>query len=216
MARFTRAGLPAGDATELAALLEHCGREADKGVRVRVLGTLLVLAPDDDIAALCALVVLRPVLARMAYLLAGRGMDREDAEAEVVAVAIAVLKGGPESHEERPLGSVVDAIWCVVRRSAGLRRQSLPVVALTEDFDRAAPEIDPLGRCPALLAAAVARGVLTPRAAVVIAQSRMDERPLDEIAASLARPYAAVRLERWRAEAALRSFALSYGAEESE
>ena len=215
MARFARAGLPDGDATELAALLEHCGRDADKGVRARVLRTLLVLAPDDNIAALCAIVVLRPVLGRLVHLIAGRGIDREDAEAEVVAVAFAVLKGGAESDGARPLGSVVDAIWCGVRRSSGLRRQSLRVVALTEDFDRAAPEIDPLGRCPALLAAAVARGVLTPRAAVVIAQSRMDERPLDEIAAALARPYAAVRLERWRAEAALRSFALSYCAEES-
>ena len=67
---------------------------------------------------------------------------------------------------------------------------------------------DPLERWPGLLAAAVARGVLTPRQVVLIAQTRMEGRPLSEVAAALGRPYDAVRMERGRAEAALRQFAL--------
>jgi DNA-directed RNA polymerase specialized sigma24 family protein len=65
------------------------------------------------------------------------------------------------------------------------------------------------------LAAAVARGVLTPRQVVVIAQTRMEGRPLAEVARSLGRGYDAVQKDRLRAEAALRVFALSYCAPES-
>jgi len=90
------------------------------------------------------------------------------------------------------------------------------VVALAEDANLSAPELDPLERWPGLLPAAVARGVLTPRQVVVIAQTRMDERPLAEVARSLGRGYDAVQKERRRAEAALRVFASTYCSSESE
>jgi DNA-directed RNA polymerase specialized sigma24 family protein len=60
------------------------------------------------------------------------------------------------------------------------------------------------------LATAVAKGVLTPRQVVLIAQTRMEGRSLREVAASIGRPYDAARMERSRAEAALRQFAASY------
>ena len=87
---------------------------------------------------------------------------------------------------------------------------------MPDDFDRAAPEVDRLERWPGLLAAAVARGVLTPRQVVLIAQTRMEQRPLREVAVALGRPYDAVRKERRRAEAALRQFALTYFSSEEE
>ena len=107
--------------------------------------------------------------------------------------------------------ALVNAIWTEVRRSAGLRRRGqLEIVPLDDDFDRPAPTVDPLERWPGLLAGAVARGVLTPRQVVLIAQTRMEGRPLSEVATALGRPYDAVRKERRRAEAALRQFALAY------
>jgi hypothetical protein len=51
---------------------------------------------------------------------------------------------------------------------------------------------------------------------VVIAQTRMDGRPLVEVAAALGRTYDSLRMERARAEAALREFALSCFASEEE
>jgi hypothetical protein len=82
---------------------------------------------------------------------------------------------------------------------------------LEAEGDLAVPTVEPLERRPGLLASAVAAGVLTPRQVVIVAQSRMEERPLAEVARTLGRPYGAVRKERLRAECALRAFALSYG-----
>ena len=78
------------------------------------------------------------------------------------------------------------------------------------------PETDRLERWPGLLAAAVAAGVLTPRQVVVVAQTRIEGRPLRRGGRSaLGRPYGAVRKERQRAEAALRTFARSLRLRES-
>ena len=67
---------------------------------------------------------------------------------------------------------------------------------------------------PTLLAAAVAAGVLTPRHVVLIARTRIEGVPLAEVAQTLGRPYDAVRMERRRAEAALRTFVRRYESEE--
>ncbi len=64
-----------------------------------------------------------------------------------------------------------------------------------------------------LLAAAVAAGVLTPRHVVLIARTRIVGVRLAEVAQALGRPYDAVRMERGRAEAALRTFVRRYESE---
>ena len=77
------------------------------------------------------------------------------------------------------------------------------------DFDAPGPEVDPLERWPGLLAAAVARGA-HPEPGGGDRPTRMEGRPLTEVARALGRPYDAVRKERRRAETALRAFALGY------
>jgi DNA-directed RNA polymerase specialized sigma24 family protein len=94
----------------------------------------------------------------------------------------------------------------------------LPAERLPEDFDlviddSAQAEPDWPGRSPALLAAAVAAGVLTPREVVLIARTRIEGRTVREVAQILGRPYVAAKKERQRAEAALRLFLGRYGAE---
>jgi hypothetical protein len=71
------------------------------------------------------------------------------------------------------------------------------------------------GRPPALLAAAVAAGVLTPREVVLIARTRIEGRTLRQVAKSLGRPYEAAKKERQRAEAALRTFVWRYDSDGS-
>lgn len=216
--RFAAAGLDIADAGTLSDLVRQCEGPGRRARRTEVVETLLTLAPHDEAAALCALVSLGPELARISRILAHGVVDHEEAESEVVSVAWQVVARPLTSGRPRPgLGRVRNAVWTETRRSAGLRRRGgFDLVALPEGLDPVAPDVDPLERWPGLLAAAVARGVLTPRQVVIIAQSRMEERPLTEIAVALGRPYDAVCQERWRAESALRTFARSYFSVESE
>ena len=57
--------------------------------------------------------------------------------------------------------------------------------------------------------------MLTPSDVVLIVRTRVEGEPLAEVAQALGRPYDAVRMERRRAEAALRTFARRYVSEGS-
>jgi hypothetical protein len=218
MGRFTRAGLAVEPASDLSTWVHLCGGPGGAQRRAHLLEGLVALSPGDETAALCVLVALRPELKRMARLLARGPLDLEEAESEMVAIAWQVVtRPGADRPSPTSTGSLVNAIWTETRRSAGLRRRhQVDVIALAEGLDLAGPESDPLERWPGLLATAVARGVLTPRQVVIIARTRMDQRPLTEVAAELGRPYDAVCQERWRAEAELRKFALAYISGDSE
>ncbi len=216
--RFAAARLDVADAGTLFDLVRQCEEPGRPARRTEVVETFVTLAPHDEIAALCALVSLGPELARISRVLAHGAVDLDEAESEVVSVAWQVVARPPASGRRRPgVRDVCNAVWTETRRTAGLRRRGgLDLVALPEGFDPVAPDVDPLERWPGFLAAAVAGGVLTPRQVVIIAQSRMEERPLTEIAVALGRPYDAVCQERWRAESALRKFTLAYFNVESE
>jgi DNA-directed RNA polymerase specialized sigma24 family protein len=97
-----------------------------------------------------------------------------------------------------------------------MRRQcSLEAEPLPQGFDMAEPERNVHSSPAPLLAAAVVAGVLSPREVVLVARTRLEGRPLSEVARSLGRPYDAVRKERRRAEAALATFVERYDAEGS-
>ena len=131
-----------------------------------------------------------------------------DAEADALAAAWEVVtRRPPPGRWERG-----DAIWNQARRVSRMRRRArLEAEPLPEDFDLVAddaePEPDWLERSPGLLAAAVAAGVLSPRRGRADRPDPDGGRPLAEVARALGRPYDAVRKERRRAEAALRTFA---------
>ena len=217
MARFSAAGLNRESAQDLSVLVSQRGRAVGRIKRARIVEVLAPLAPADDVASPCVVVALRPELIRMTRRSTRELVDPEDTEADVVAVAWEVVIKGPEGASE-PLrhAALVNAIWTEIRRSSGLRRGQLDVVPLDDNFDQPAPLDDPLEHWPGLLASAVARGVLTPRQVVVIAQTRMEGRPLIEVATAFGRTYDSLRMERARAEAALRHFALAYVAPEEQ
>jgi DNA-directed RNA polymerase specialized sigma24 family protein len=210
MTRFSAAGLSQESVRDLTALGDQQGRALPRMRRVRIVDVLTPLAPSDEVAGLCTVVALRPELLRITRRSSRALVDPEDTEANVVATAWELVRtgsvGGPEPFRHATL---VNAIWTQVRDSAGLRRGQLETVPLDHDFDRPAPPDDRLERWPGLLASAVARGMLTPRQVVLIAQTRMEGRPLIEVAVALGRTYDSLRIERARAEAALRQFALS-------
>ena len=213
--RFASAGLDLAGAHDLTALVRQCGPPCDRPRRSEIIGALVALAPCDRLAAQCVVAVLQPELTRMARLLARGPLDAEETGSEMVAIGLEVVTRGqcrrPGLAEP---DTVVDAIWTEARRSAGLRRRGLIVVVpLFAELEVAAGDADPLERWPGFLAAAVAHGVLTPRQVVVIAQSRMEGRPLTEVARTLGRPWGAVYQERRRGEEALRRFAVNYWAD---
>jgi hypothetical protein len=138
-----------------------------------------------------------------------------DAEIDTLAAAWEVVtRRPPPGRWERG-----DAIWNLARRVTGMRRggtvgvEPLPEVSELACDDAAG--LEGLGWSSALLPAAVAAGVLTSREVVVIARTRIEGRPLREVAAALGRPYDAARMERRRAEAALRTFLTRYDSGES-
>jgi hypothetical protein len=215
--RLSEFGLDLGGAVHLATLVRQCQGVGSGPRRTQVLHSLLALTPPDELDALCVLVVLQPELRWISRNLARDASDLEDAESEVVAVgwSLVMEPRSPGQCGSDPR-SLVNAVWTEVRRTAGLRRRGgLDLVHLTHDLDFPASEADPFERWPGLLAAAVAHGVLTPRQVVVIARSRMDQRSLKEVAVEVGRPYDAVCQERWRAERALRKFALAFVSSES-
>jgi hypothetical protein len=210
--RFAAAGLDISGTGNLDAVVHQCRPPGGRARREEVLGVVVPLAPHDEVAAECALVVLRPELGRIARLLARGPLDLEEAQSEMVAIGWEVVteRRFPEPSTTGS-ATLVNAIWTETRRCAGLRRRGLiDVIALGQDFDVLAPDIDPLERWPGLLASAVAHGVLTPRQVVIIAQSRMEGRPLTEVAAALRRPWGTVYQERRRGEEALRKFAVAW------
>jgi DNA-directed RNA polymerase specialized sigma24 family protein len=211
MTRFSAAGLSPESAHDLTVLVGHRGRAISHIRRVRIVDALAPLAPSDEMAGLCTMVALRPELLRITRRSSRALVDPEDTEANVVAVAWGLVSTGPDGGcEPFRHATLVNAIWTQVRDAAGLRRGQLETVPLDDDFDRPAQLDDPLERWPGLLAGAVARGVLTPRQVVLIAQTRMEGRSLTEVATALGRTYDSARMDRARGEAALRQFARSY------
>jgi len=83
-----------------------------------MLENLFSLAPEDDIAALCAVVALLPELTRIARLLARGSLDAEEAQSEAIAIAWEVITESPDLRSEtRGSDKVVSAIWNEARRS---------------------------------------------------------------------------------------------------
>jgi DNA-directed RNA polymerase specialized sigma24 family protein len=173
-------------------------------------------ARHDARAALSLLSELAPELASMCRRLERHGLEGDEAEALTVSVAWEVVSGRRSRRCPRSLRALRESIWRAVRQEAGVRRLEHDTVPLDEDLQWSAAAIDRLERWPGLLAAALAAGVLSATQVVIVAESRMEERPLAEVARALGRPYDAVRMERHRAERALRSFARSYDWGESD
>jgi hypothetical protein len=205
-ARIAHRSLTTDEQPDLLTLL-HC-RDADGRPAIRIVERLAAQAPDDPLSALGLLYMCRSDLELMSKRLLHSGRVSElDAEEDTLTAAWEVVtRRPPPGRWDR-----VDAIWNQARRASRMRRQRSPETdPLPEDFDLAAREAEWHEVRPGLLAGAVAAGVLTPSDVVVIVRTRVEGESLAAAARALGRPYDAVRMERRRAEAALRTFARRY------
>ena len=204
--------LPSGNAEpDLLGLLHR--RDADGRPAIRITERLAPRAPDEPLAALGLLYMCRSDLEVKSKRLVHSGhVSALDAEADTLSAAWEVVtRRPPPNRWDR-----ADAIWNQARRASRMRRQRSPEAEpLPEDFDLAALEVEWPELRPGLLAAAVAAGVLTPRDVVLLVRTRVEGESLADVARVLGRPYDAVRKQRRRAEAALRTFARRYVSEGS-
>ena len=204
--RLAHSGIPLDGSPGLWAVLAPPAMSTKR--RTVLVECLAPWAPRDELAALGLVHLMRPELEIVAARLARLAhLDPAEAEGDVLGAAWeAVTRQPPPTGCER-----LEAIWSTVRRSSGLRR--LGAEPLPEDFDREAPEeLSAQERWPGLLETAVSAGVLSCTEALLIARTRVDGEPLRCVAADLGRPYDALRMERRRAEAALRAYVSSSGA----
>jgi DNA-directed RNA polymerase specialized sigma24 family protein len=214
--RHERPNGPGGDPLPLLRRLgeEGLGRdELQRLPRTRDarFAVLVKRARRDQRAALSLLALLEPELGSICRHLIRRGAEPEEAQALTLGVAWEVVSGHRGPRRPRSPGAMANAIWAEVRCDAGVRRAGAPqTVPFPDGFDLPAADDGPSERWPGLLADAVAAGVITARQAAVVVETRLEDRPLTEVAKALGRPYDAVRKERSRAEAALRAFAPTY------
>jgi hypothetical protein len=210
-ARIARSKMAGAAPPDLLALLDR--RDADGRPAIRIQERLAKEAPDDPLAALALLSMLRSDLEVVRDRLVHSGrVSVLDAEADALGAAWEVVTRRPPPRRwDRG-----DAIWNRARQVSLMRRQcSIETEPLPEGFDRAEPERDWLSSPAPLLTAAVVAGVLSPRDVVLLARTRLEGRPLSEVARHLGRPYDAARMERRRAETALATFVRRYDSEGS-
>jgi DNA-directed RNA polymerase specialized sigma24 family protein len=202
MERFRRVGVPVGSATTMAELVAQCHADG-AGSLVRageVVDGLLAAASSGPDAALCALVALRPALLRIARRTCG-GEPDDDEVAEVVAIAWEEICGPAGSHGA---SVVVRAIWTrsrsALRRAADRAARETPVGDVLFAVDTGpAPDGN-----EAILATAVAQGVVLERDASLIALTRLGGMTIAELAAERGIPASTLTSRRRRAEAAIR------------
>jgi DNA-directed RNA polymerase specialized sigma24 family protein len=204
--RFASAGVDLGNATSLRHLVRtyHEGSTAPDPSSRALLEDLLVLAPSDEDATLCALVCLRPALYWVARRVHGRKAS-DDELAEVVAFAWEAICDGPPPKKGPRARHVVYLTWTKTR-TADRRRN--PRNAPTWSDDLGGPGCvearDPAERSEPMLERAVLAGVLTRADAELIALTRVIGVPAKVLARDYDVSTKTLRRRRQRAEASLR------------
>lgn len=215
--RFAAARAPVGALADPLAVALACHDPSRPTDARRTVAALAALAPHDELAALTALVALRPGLRRLAARLATCGTSPVDAEADVLAAAWEVLATAEPSPATDGCVArrVVARTWS---RCRSLQRRRQRAARATPDglvpadchrtVDRSlrpgGPSADAAHR---LLAAARDARLLTDRQLAVVTATRLEGRSLAAVAADCGSTPTAVRHCRARAEARLRAFA---------
>jgi len=208
---LTNAGLRPAGAVDLLGLL-HSDTVTSALQRAELVEWLAQWAPDDEPSAVTVLALLLPELEVIVGRLVRSGISTNEAEGETLAAAWEVITGRSKAKGPARL----ETIWTRARTAAGLRRRCpVEVVPIPAGFDAADPKSHPPEGRPAVLAAAEAAGVLTPRQVGIVASTRVEGRSVAEVAKALGLAPKTVYKDRDRAENALAAFARSYDGSES-
>src|SRR5665213_287067 len=206
MKRLKAHGLDPGRATTVLELATMCTQTDERDRADAIVSALVALAPEDNLAALGALVALFHALIRLSRRLIAAGIHPEQADIDVIATAyerIMTLGDKPLRH---PARAVISGTWDRLRTSLEAeQRCALRQRPMDTAGDPVAPS-DPDAATTGLrwtLTEAISTGVISTEAARIIEGSRSHGRSLRSLACELHKGEAAVRQTRHRAERAL-------------
>jgi hypothetical protein len=219
MARLADAGLELGGTDSLFVLACRCHESKDRVRADAVLGALVRLAADDELAALAVLVALRPALLLLSRRLIGAGLVPGMAQVEVVTTAyerVLALAPDPPAHVARAIisGSWDRLRWCLkAEQRCALRQVPLPgsgdLAEKASGDEVSTSGLYGNGDLASVLTDAVAAGVITATAAQVVFATRAQGRSFRALSCELHKGEAALRKTRQRAESMLKGRARS-------
>jgi DNA-directed RNA polymerase specialized sigma24 family protein len=196
-------------------LAQLCNRTDHRDVAEEIIGGLVAQTGQDEVACLTVLVALRPALIRMARRLARGGLSSSDAQSDVVVAAWQAVIAASESPASTSAARrVVAATWSTCRtESRRALRSRLSEEVLADSLDPAERNADPADRVSTLLVDACRQGVVSRHQAVLIHDTRVLDRSIDDVAAASGTSPAALRKQRRRIEATLGGFAIETGSD---
>lgn len=211
--RLADAGVPTAGSPDLHHLARSCRAGGDPARSEVVTAALLTLASHDETAGLCLLVIFGPVLRRFAGRLVRVGVDRDEAEQRVVAACWAAVADGAGVGAGAGAGAgTVDGVlgrtWSTLRTDVRreLRRRAIEPPAAHSRREPVAPGLDPAEQASTVLDDAWRAGALTRRQVLLLHQTRVLDRPVDEVAGASGQSRGAVWKEGQRAMRDLRRF----------
>jgi DNA-directed RNA polymerase specialized sigma24 family protein len=215
MDRFRASGIDVHAASTPIELAQLCNRSEYRDVAEEIIGGLVAQAGQDEVACLTVLVALRPALIRLARRLARGGITSWDVQSDVVVAAWQAVIAASESPVSTSAARrVVVATWSACRtESRRTLRSRLSEEVLADSLDPADRNADPADRVSTLLVDACRQGVVSRHQAVLIHDTRVLDRSINELAAASGTSPAALRKQRRRIEATLRGFATEIGTE---
>ncbi|MGH8995614.1 MAG: hypothetical protein ACRDYB_06240 [Acidimicrobiales bacterium] len=211
LARLAAAGAPVEGCRDPFDLARSCHGPGGRDLLEALVAALFPLVPGDEVAMLCLLVAMRPVLGTLATRAersGPRGGERTEMESATVTALLEAVADLSRPAVPASLTVLVHAVWSRLRSE--LRRQRTSdgdrvVASVEDDADAGA---DPAEVVTTLLADARRRGVVTPRQAYLMSATRLADRPVEEIGLRLGISRATVWKDRRRGELALAAFVL--------
>lgn len=211
LAKLQATGLDLGGAGSIAELAGSCQETSNRERAERVVSGLVLLARDDELAAVGALVALAPALVRLSRRLIVAGVEGDRAEIDVIDVAyeqvMAVSERMRAGHAMRHVArTVVGTSWDRLRWALRAeQRCALRSSQLEAAGELVAPEErdDAASSARLMLTEAAAHGIISAEAARVICATRIEGRSFRSLACELHKGEAALRKCRQRSERAL-------------
>jgi len=204
--RLADGGLDLAGATTVDELAAACLVTKDPGRSEQIVAALVALAPEDEIAALGALVALTPALIRLSRRMIAAGIDVDQADTDVIGTAferILEISGSRRHHVAR---AVIGSSWDRLRWSlTSEQRCAIRRCPLDAGGDPM-PDGIPVTYQPGItwiLTDAVSNGAISAEAARIIHATRVEGRSFRSLSCELHKGEAALRKARQRSERAL-------------
>ncbi len=177
----------------------------------QVLAELLEWTALDGDFLLISLVALSPELEIMASRLC-RGRPSDDTVSELLTQATVALRWTHELVDEERIGFVLSQSFTRARaEQRKMAWHNVPTTRISDDYDKAEPETEPVGVSAILLSRAVERNIVSNDEWSLIQSTRGVQRSVESLVGESSDTYQALRRRRIRAEAKIRRYLYAGG-----